>query len=100
MHLQSMSSHPCIHVVHDTALARFEVRVVEQLCVADYRLLDGVMHMTHTFVPQALEGRGIASALVCAAFDHARTNGYHVNPVCSYVAAWAKRHPEVLPLLT
>ena len=48
---------------------------------------------------RALEGRGIASQLVQAAFDCAQEQGWDVLPVCSYVQAWARRHPEVEPLL-
>ena len=55
--------------------------------------------LVHTEVPQQLEGRGIASALVKAAFRHAADKGMDVLPVCSYVRAWAQRHPEVEPLL-
>jgi len=50
-------------------------------------------------VPQQLEGRGIASALVKAAFKHAADKGMDVLPVCSYVRTWVQRHPEVAPLL-
>lgn len=88
-----------VEVVHAPAQSRFEARRGEHLCVADYRMEGQIMHMTHTFVPHALEGQGIAAALVSAAFDHARISGYRINPVCSYVAVWANRHPEVLPLL-
>ena len=59
----------------------------------------GTLALTHTEVPQQLEGRGIASALVKAAFAHAKENGMDVLPVCSYVRAWVQRHPEVAPQL-
>jgi predicted GNAT family acetyltransferase len=52
------------------------------------------MMLVHTEVPPQLEGRGIASILVRAAFDHARQNGMDVLPVCSYVRTWIQRHPE------
>ena len=45
-------------------------------------------------MPPQLEGRGIASVLVRAAFDHAKQNGMDVLPVCSYVRTWVQRHPE------
>ena len=57
------------------------------------------MMLVHTEVPPQLEGRGFASMLVRAAFDYARENGLDVLPVCSFVSAWARRHPEVEPLL-
>jgi predicted GNAT family acetyltransferase len=86
-------------VRHNPAASRFESTVEGQLCVADYSLRNGVMTMFHTGVPRALEGRGIASAIVRAALDHARAQGLKVRPDCSYVALWMQRHPETLDLL-
>lgn len=86
-------------VTHNIAHARFEATVEGQLCVADYRLDGQVMNMTHTGVPPALEGRGIAGALVKAALAYARERGLKVRPLCSYVAAYMRRHPETQDLL-
>lgn len=59
-----------------------------------YRLDGRLLVIDHTWVPQAIGGRGIAGQLVRAAFEHARTEGYRVVPACSYAAVWATRHPE------
>ena len=72
-----------------------------QLIIGDamYMDMDGqVMRMTHTFVHPSLEGRGIAAALVGAAFEHAREKGLKVQPLCSYVYAYMQRHPETRDL--
>jgi uncharacterized protein len=81
-------------VLHNAAQRRFECTVDGQLCVADYRLSSAVITLTHTGVPPALEGRGIAAALVVAALAHARAQGLKVNPLCSYVRLYMQRHPE------
>jgi len=88
-----------IEVRHNEAAARFEAVVDGLLCRADYRLDGDTMRAFHTEVPRALEGRGIASELVRALFAHAEARGLSVDPVCSYVRAWARRHPEVESLL-
>lgn len=85
-------------ITHNTARSRFETTVEGQLCVADYRLQNGVMTMTHTGVPPALEGRGIAGEMVAAAFEFARTNGLKVDPQCAYVRRYVQRHPETKSL--
>lgn len=58
--------------------------------ISDGKMLD----IRHTIVPEAIGGRGIASALVKAAYDYAVEN--HLTPVatCSYAVTWLQRHPE------
>jgi uncharacterized protein len=41
-----------------------------------------------------LEGRGIAAQLVQAALQWARSEGLKVDPVCSYVDVYMRRHSE------
>lgn len=86
-------------ITHNDSADRFEATVDGQLCVADYRVHAGVMSIDHTYVPPALEGRGIAAALVAAALAHARTQGLRVRPVCSYVAAYMRRRRDTHDLL-
>jgi predicted GNAT family acetyltransferase len=84
---------------HDEARQRFETTVDGQLCVVDYQLRGEVVWMTHTGVPQPVGGRGIAAELVRAALDWAAAQGYRVQPSCSYVAAYMRRHPQTQRLL-
>lgn len=60
---------------------------------------DGPMVITHTGVPPEFEGRGIAARLVNKAIADARDEGFKITPVCSYVVAQFKRHPEWSDLL-
>jgi len=55
---------------------------------------DGVMIIDHTGVPPAFEGRGIALRLVNKAIGDAREEGFKITPLCSYVVAQFRRHPE------
>lgn len=86
-------------IAHDPAARRFSVDVDGHRAVLEYQLGDGTLAITHTGVPAAIGGRGIASRLVEAAFAHARAAGLKVRPACSYAAAWVERHPEVSDLL-
>jgi predicted GNAT family acetyltransferase len=83
-----------IKVIHRPDAQCFEAIVDGQRCVADYRLQGRTVSMTHTVVPPALEGRGIAGKLVNAALVWAQAQGYKVEPLCSYVRAYLERHPE------
>lgn len=83
-----------IDVIHNPAASRFEAHVDGLLSVAEYSLQGGTMRMLHTGVPAALRGRGIAAALVREALAHAAAAGLAVEPRCSYVAAYLRRHPQ------
>ncbi len=64
-----------------------------------YRLKPGEITLVHTEVPPDLEGRGIGGALARAALDYARSTGLQVVPLCPFVAAYLKRHPEYADLI-
>jgi uncharacterized protein len=55
---------------------------------------DGIIVADHTYVPPSFRGRGLAELLVNTAMTNARAEGVKVIPVCSYVAAQFRRHPE------
>ncbi len=57
----------------------------KDLGVINWRLTDGVMEMTHTFVDPSLRGQGIAMKLLEAAVAYAKANNYRMKPYCSYV---------------
>lgn len=78
-------------IEHNRAQSRFQWMEDGQLCVLDYDLHDGVMRITHTGVPSAVGGRGIAADLARAALETARREGWKVQPLCSYVEAWMRR---------
>jgi uncharacterized protein len=86
-------------VLHNESGSRFEATVDGHLCVCQYRMFGRLMMFTHTGVPHALRGRGIAADLVRTALAYAREQGYKVRPDCSYVEAYMQRHPETLDLL-
>jgi predicted GNAT family acetyltransferase len=88
-----------MNIAHNPARQRFEATVDGHLCVADYQLRGNVLWMTHTGVPPAVGGRGIAAELVRVALAWADAQGFKVEPSCSYVAVYMRRHPETLKLL-
>lgn len=85
-------------ILHNRQASRFEVTVDGHLSVADYTLDGNRLLMTHTEVPTALAGRGIAGALVKAALAWAEQDGLQVVPLCSYVRGYMERHPETARL--
>ncbi len=79
---------------------RFELGIGDDLAVAEYRLDGRVITFEHTFVPESLRGRGIATRLIEAALAKARSRGLRVVPLCETFVAYVKAHPETHDLLT
>jgi predicted GNAT family acetyltransferase len=64
-----------------------------------YRLDPGRITLIHTEVAPALEGKGIASQLVTGALDDIRRRGLTIVPICPFVRAYLRRHPEYADLV-
>lgn len=79
---------------------RFETNVNGQTAVAMYEVASGVITFTHTRVPEALRGKGIANELAKTALAAARERSLQVIPKCTFFASYMKRHPETQDLLT
>ena len=83
---------------HEPSASRFTTTVDGHEGFVEYAQADGTLTITHTVVPAAIGGRGIAARLVRAALDHARATGLKVVPQCSYAAAFLDKHPEYADL--
>lgn len=83
-----------LQIRHDPELHRFHTAVDGHGAELSYRLAGTVMTIAHTGVPVEIEGRGVAAELVKAALELAQASGWKVKPLCSYSAAYMRRHPE------
>lgn len=63
-----------------------------------YRLHPERITLIHTEVAAALEGQGIGSQLVTGALDDIRRRGLTIVPICPFVRAYLRRHPEYADL--
>lgn len=90
---------PALDIRHDAEGGFFSVVVDGVKGYVQYEREADILMATHTVVPHSIGGRGIAGQLVMRLFEHARSEGLKVRPHCSYVAAWARKHPEVANLL-
>ena len=88
-----------LQIEHQAEHSRFQAVVDGHVSVAEYRLHNGVLAITHTEVAPELGGRGIAGALMQAVLAYATTQGLKVNPLCSYARSYMQRHPETQSLL-
>ena len=87
-------------IEHNVSGKCFEFTLEGHRCVLDYTLNNNVMTITHTGVPNALGGRGLAAEITKFALDHAQSKGWRVIPQCSYVAAYIQKHPIYASLVS
>ena len=86
-------------VTNNEARQRYELAVEGGIAVAYYEPRGPAIALTHTVVPQKLQGRGLASILIKAALADIRERGLKVVPDCPFVAHYIERHPEERDLL-
>lgn len=80
--------------------SRFEITLDGRVVgFAEYRSRAGRIVFTHTEVEPAHRNQGLAGRLVRAALDRARRMGLEVTPLCPYVTAYIRSHPEYLELV-
>lgn len=86
------------NVTHHPGEAHFDVGLEGHRGVLRYAIHEvgegRVMVIPSVVVDRPIEGRGVAGALARAALEWARAEGWRVDPVCPYVEAWMRRHPE------
>lgn len=54
----------------------------------------------HTGAPDTMKGTGVAMALVEFMIADARANGFKIIPICPYVKAQYRKHPEWADVFT
>jgi len=93
-----MSDPTACSVSHDATSRRFVTDVDGHQGYVEYERDGDTLALTHTIVPTAIGGRGVAAELVRTALEHARSEGLKVRPDCSYVEAYLRRHDEYADL--
>ena len=87
-------------VVNNTVASRFEIQAGEYVAVIDYYRKGNDIVFTHTGVPDALGGQGVASKMARMALEYARAEGFDVVPQCPFVRAYIRRHSEYQDLVS
>src|SRR4026209_1671895 len=87
-----------LEVSHNEAEQRFETWIDGYLSKLDY-IRDGKNFViTHVGVSPELRGQGIAGKIVEVGLEYAKENSLRVVPMCSYAAAYIRKHPEYAEL--
>ncbi|SEK40797.1 GNAT family N-acetyltransferase [Parapedobacter koreensis] len=81
-------------ILKNEAQRQYQLDVDGHVAFIDYKQGGKRVYLIHTEVPPALEGLGVAAALVGKVLTHMEQNGEILIPLCPYVQAYLKRHPE------
>ena len=66
----------------------------EQLAEMEISISGNDLTVYHTEVSPKAEGKGLGKKLLATMVDHARQHALKVMPLCTYVHAQFKRHPD------
>ena len=87
-----------LEVQHNAAAKRFEIALGDQFAFIEYMQPGRNIIFTHTEVPVEYEGHGLANKLARHVMDYARDQGFKVQALCPFVAAYVKKHREYWPI--
>lgn len=81
-------------VVLNVERSRFELDVDDHTAFIEFVRDGDTMTLTHTDVPEILEGRGIGTELVRGALAYIREHSLSVVPQCPFVRSYLKGRPD------
>lgn len=88
-----------IPLVNNEVSRQFELVIDNVKAKIEYDLQRDRMFLLHTEVPPALGGRGVGNAIVEKTLHYLDENNLKLVPLCPFVAAFVKKHPEWKRLL-
>lgn len=98
--LSAMEAATQITTHHNDAESRFEVLDGDAVIgMAEYLEMPGDDQRVffHTEVDEAYKGQGLAVRLAELALESTVAEGRRVVPVCAFIAAYVRKHPEYAP---
>lgn len=78
---------------------RFEMRVGNNLIFIDYKLDNDKIWLLHTETPIELRGKGAATAILEKTLVYLEMHDYKLIPICHFIIAYLKTHPDWKRLL-
>ncbi len=85
-------------IINNESERCFEVSVNGLLSKLDYIQDKDTFVITHVGVHPELRGQGMAGKLTQAGLEFAKAKSLRVIPMCSYAAAYIRRHPQYAEL--
>lgn len=81
-------------LVNNFEANQFEFHIEGSIAKVEYKKKDDKIYLTHTEVPDELEGKGIGSALAHATLEEVSRLDLTLVVLCPFIAKYIDRHPE------
>lgn len=81
-------------LVHNKPECKYEYHIDDHVAYITYDDQDGKMHLTHTIVPDALAGQGLAKQLLEDVLEQIKKDGKKAVAMCSYIVKYQEKNPE------
>ena len=79
---------------------QYEFHIDDFVPRIEYMKVSDKIYLTHTEVPRGLEGKGVGGKLVKTVLEDIEQKKLKLVPLCPFVAAYIKRHPEWKRIVT
>ena len=81
-------------LIHNEPECKYEYHIDGHIAYITYDDQDGNMHLTHTIVPDALAGKGLAKMLLEDVLEQIKNDNKKAVAQCSYIVKYQEKNPE------
>ena len=85
-------------LVHNIDECKYEYHIDSHIAYITYDDQNGNMHLTHTIVPEALAGKGLARTLLEDVLQEIKKADKKAVAQCSYIVKYQEKNPEASEL--
>ncbi|UCN00746.1 N-acetyltransferase [Sulfurimonas sp. SWIR-19] len=81
-------------LIHNADECKYEYHIDGHVAYISYDDQNGEMHLTHTIVPEALAGKGLARTLLEDVLKEIEKANKKAVAKCSYIVKYQEKHPD------
>ncbi len=81
-------------LIHNKEECKYEYHIDGHIAYITYDDQNGNMHLTHTIVPEALAGKGLAKTLLEDVLKEIEKADKKAVAQCSYIVKYQEKNPE------
>lgn len=83
-----------VPLIKNSVKNQFELKTGDFTTLIAYKEHGKKIWLIHTEAPEELQGKGSATAIIEKTLSYIEENDYKLVPLCVFVIAYLKRHPE------